>query len=61
MSLVLGLEVKNDISGQSNDSLRVCNVKIRKCLLGQKWGIIIHRFRWGMGDGAHGQWGTWVM
>ena len=34
----MGREVKNDMSGQSKDALRVCNVKIRKFLLGPKWG-----------------------
>ena len=33
----MGWVVKNDISGQSKDALRVCNVKIRKSLLGPKW------------------------
>ena len=32
----LGWEVKNDMSGQSKDALGVCNVKIRKSLLGLK-------------------------
>ena len=36
--LYLGWEVKNDVSGQYKDDLRVCNVKIRKSLLGQKQG-----------------------
>ena len=34
----LGQEVKNDMSGQSKDCLRVCNVKIRKSLPGLKQG-----------------------
>ena len=34
--LYLGWEVKHDVSDQSKDALRVCNVNIRKCLLGQK-------------------------
>ena len=34
----LGQEVKNDMSGQSKDALRVCKVKIRKPLTGAKWG-----------------------
>ena len=34
--LYLSWEVKNDVSGQSQDVLRVCNVNIRKSLLGQK-------------------------
>ena len=29
----LGREVKNDMSDQSNDCLRVCNVKMKKKLL----------------------------
>ena len=33
--LYLDWEVKNDVSGQSKDALRVCNVKIRKSLLGK--------------------------
>ena len=36
--LWLGWEVKNDISDQSKDALRVCNVKIRKSLPGPKQG-----------------------
>ena len=35
----MGWEVKNDMSGQSKDALRVCNVKIRKFLLGPKLGM----------------------
>ena len=31
----MGWEVKNDMSGQSKDALRVCDVKIRKSLMGQ--------------------------
>ena len=31
----LGREVKNDMSGQSKGTLRVCNVKIRKSLMGK--------------------------
>ena len=34
--LYLGWEVKNDVSDQSQDVLRVCNVNIRKSLLRQK-------------------------
>ena len=34
----LGQEVKNDMSGQSKYALGVCNVKIRKSLLGLKRG-----------------------
>ena len=36
--LYLGWEVKIDVSGQSKDALRICNVKTRKYLLEQKWG-----------------------
>ena len=36
--LWLGQEVKNDVSDQYNVSLRVCNVKIRKFLMGAKRG-----------------------
>ena len=39
--LYLGWEVKNDVSYQSKDVLRVCNVNIRKSLLGQKWGTCL--------------------
>ena len=34
----MGWVVKNDMSGQPKDALRVCNVKIRKSLLGPKRG-----------------------
>ena len=34
----MGWEVKIDMSGQSNGCLRVCNVKMKKNLPGQKWG-----------------------
>ena len=34
----LGQEVKNDMSDQYNVSLGMCNVKIRKSLMGTKWG-----------------------
>ena len=34
----MGLEVKIDMSGQSEDCLWVCNVKMKKFLLGQKRG-----------------------
>ena len=37
-NLYLGWEVKNDVSDQSKDALRICNVNIRKSLLGKKWG-----------------------
>ena len=36
--LMHGLEVKIDMSGQSNDCLSVCNVKMKKNLLGWKQG-----------------------
>ena len=32
----MGWDVKIDMSGQSNGCLRVCNVKMKKFLLGQK-------------------------
>ena len=34
----MGWEVKIDMSGQSKDCLWVCNVKMKKILLGQKRG-----------------------
>ena len=34
----LGWEVDAHMTGQSNDGLRVCNVKMKKILLGQKQG-----------------------
>ena len=34
----MGWEVKIDMSGQSNGCLRVCNVKMKKFLLGRKRG-----------------------
>ena len=34
----MGWEVKIDMIGQSNGCLRVCNVKMKIFLLGQKWG-----------------------
>ena len=39
--LVLGLGGQNDVSDQSQDALRVCNVNIRKSLLEQKWGTCL--------------------
>ena len=39
--LYLGWEVKNDVSGQSQDVLRVCNVNIRNSLLGQKQHMFV--------------------
>ena len=40
----LGWEVKNDMSGQSKEALRVCNVKIRKSLTGAEMGHIFVTF-----------------
>ena len=40
----MGWEVKIDMSGQSNDCLRVCNVKIKKFLTGQKQGTFLRIF-----------------
>ena len=40
-----GLGGQNDMSGQSMDALRVCNVKITKFLLGPKWGTSLWLFR----------------
>ena len=37
----MGWEVKIDMSGQSNDCLWVCNVKMKKFLLGHKWGTFL--------------------
>ena len=34
--LYLGWEVQNNVSGQSKDALRICNVNIRTTLLGHK-------------------------
>ena len=34
----MGWEVKIDMSGQSKDCLWVCNVKMKKILMGQKQG-----------------------
>ena len=42
--LWLGREVKNDMSDQYNDSLGVCNVKIRKFLMGVKRGSFLRCF-----------------
>ena len=36
----MGWEVKIDMSGQSNDCLRVCNVKIKKIFHGMETGHI---------------------
>ena len=44
--LYLGSEVKNDVSGQSKDALWVCNIKIKKSLLGQKQGHKFVPFSW---------------
>ena len=44
----MGWEVKIDMSGQSNDCLWVCNVKMKKFLLGQKRGTFPRFFGfWG--------------
>ena len=43
----MGWEVKIDMNGQSNDCLRVCNVKMKKKLPGQKQGTFLR-----MGYGA---------
>ena len=44
----MGWEVKIDMSGQSNDCLWVCNVKMKKNFTGQKWGIFPRIFGfWG--------------
>ena len=50
----MGWEVKIDMSGQSNDCLWVCNIKMKKILLGRKrgtfpriigfWGHSVKRF-----------------
>ena len=37
-------EVKIDMSGQSNDCLRVCNIKMKIFLPGQKWGTILRMY-----------------
>ena len=43
----MGWEVKIDMSGQSNDCLWVCNVKMKKFLPGQKLGTFLRSFRFG--------------
>ena len=43
----MGWEVKIDMSGQSNDCLWVCNVKMKKILPGQKWGTFPRIFGFG--------------
>ena len=45
----MGWEVKIDMSGQSKDCLWVCNVKMKKFLLGWKRG----RFLWIFGFRGH--------
>ena len=40
----MGWEVKIDISGQYNDCLRVCNVKMKKFLLEQKRGTFLRMY-----------------
>ena len=37
----MGWEVKIDMSGQSNDCLRVCNIKMKKFLMGWKQGTCL--------------------
>ena len=44
----MGWEVQIDMSGQSKDCLWICNVKMKKILLGQKRGT----FRGFLGFGA---------
>ena len=41
----MGWEVKIDMIGQSNDCLRVSNVKMKKNLLGQKQGTFLRIYR----------------
>ena len=41
----MGWEVKIDMSGQSNSCLRVCNVKMKNFLPGQKQGTFLRIFR----------------
>ena len=44
----VGWEVEIDMSGQSNNCLRVRNVKMKKNLPGQKWGTFQRIFDlWG--------------
>ena len=46
--LFMGWEVKINMSGQSNDCLGVCNVKMKKILSGWKWGTFPRIFGfWG--------------
>ena len=46
--LCMGWEVKIDMSGQSNDCLRVCHVKMKKFLWGRKQGTFLRIFGfWG--------------
>ena len=40
----MGWEVKIDMSGQSKDCLWVCNVKMKKILLGRKRGTFLRIF-----------------
>ena len=37
----MGWEVTINMSGQSNDCLKVCNVKMKIFLPGWKWGIFL--------------------
>ena len=41
----MGSEVKSDMSGQSNGCLRVCNVKMKKFLLGRKQGTFLRIYK----------------
>ena len=41
----MGWEVKIDMSGQSNGCLRVCDVKMKKFLPGQKRGTFLRIYR----------------
>ena len=43
--LCMGWEVKTDMSGQSNDCLWVCNVKMKNFLLGWKRGTFLRIYR----------------
>ena len=43
--LCMGWEVKSDMSGQPNGCLRVCNVKMKIFLLGQKGGTFLRIYR----------------
>ena len=43
--LCMGWEVKIYMNGQSNGCLRVCSVKMKKILLGQKRGTFLRIYR----------------